>query len=157
MGRHWRPQGMGSCRKRKKVNKDIYCTWKRGQWVRTRVSRRNTVRRLSHRGGEMTAIPQGLNTHLMHDFGAGRLGRDRLLPADDLCTRAYWPILLAVPGPVDKRLKSLHWSFKAQKKIHVLLWSFVREDASPALCESLFLPMMSTAKEPLISLIRCWG
>lgn len=46
--------------------------------MRTSVSRRDTVQRLGRRGGGMKAVPQGLNTDLMHDFGADRLGRDHL-------------------------------------------------------------------------------
>lgn len=42
------------------------------------MSRRDIVKRLSHRGEEMKAIPQGLNIDLMHDFDADRLGRDHL-------------------------------------------------------------------------------
>lgn len=58
MGRDWRPQEMGSQRRRKKVNKDIYGSrYSSRQWVRTRVSRSDTVKCLSRMGGETKAIP----------------------------------------------------------------------------------------------------
>lgn len=43
--------------------------------------RRETVKDLTHKGGEMKAIPRGLNTELMHDFGTDSLGQDHLYTA----------------------------------------------------------------------------
>lgn len=65
------------------------------------MSRRETVRDLSHEGGEMKAVPRGLNTELMRDSGADSLGRRRFYTADALCKHAFWPISCTFPGPDD--------------------------------------------------------
>lgn len=69
-----------------------------------RVSGRETVKDLTHKGEEMKAIPRGLNTELMHDFGTDSLGQDHLYTAVILSRsgiagmHALWPILCRFPG-----------------------------------------------------------
>lgn len=77
--------------------------------VSKRLRGRQTVKDLTHEGGEMKAIPRGLNTELMHDFGTDSLGQDHLYTAVVLSSfriagkHALWPVLCRSLGLGDNK------------------------------------------------------